>query len=138
MFLLDTDTIIYNLKGKEAIQKNLQHHINAPLKISVITLMELYYGAYKSEKFSSNLAKVRTIENTFEIIPSGKESAENFGMLKASLEKSGTRLDDFDLTIASCALAHNLTLVTNNLKHFSRIEGLKLTNWSVYPEKAFS
>jgi len=51
----------------------------------------------------------------FEIIPNGKESAENFGMLKASLEKSGTRLDDFDLTIASWALAHNLTLVTNNL-----------------------
>ena len=135
MFLLDTDTIIYNLKGNEAINKNLQYHFNTPLKISVITLMELYYGAYKSEKFSSNLAKVRTIENTFEIIPAGKESAENFGLLKASLEKSGTRLDDFDLTIASCALAYNLTLVTNNLKHFSRIEGLKITNWSVYPEK---
>ena len=135
MFLLDTDTIIYNLKGNEAVKKNLQHHIDAPLKISAITLMELYYGAYKSEKFSSNLAKVRTIENTFEIIPTGKESAENFGMLKASLEKSGTRLDDFDLIIASCALGHNLTLVTNNLKYFSRIEGLKITNWSVYPEK---
>jgi predicted nucleic acid-binding protein len=135
MFLLDTDTIIYNLKGNEAIKKNLQYHFDTPLKISVITLMELYYGAYKSEKFSSNLAKVRTIENTFEIIPAGKESAENFGLLKASLEKSGTRLDDFDLTIASCALAYNLTLVTNNLKHFSRIEGLKITNWSVYPEK---
>lgn len=135
MFLLDTDTIIYNLKGNEAIQKNLQHYIDAPLKISVITLMELYYGAYKSEKFSSNLAKVRTIENSFEIIPADKGSAENFGLLKASLEKSGTRLDDFDLTIASCALAHNLTIVTNNVKHFSRIEGLKITNWSVYPEK---
>ena len=135
MFLLDTDTIIYNMKGSAAIKKNLRHHMDATMKISVITLMELYYGAYKSEKFSSNLAKVRTIESTFEIIPNGKESAENFGMLKASLEKSGTRLDDFDLTIASCALAHNLTLVTNNLKHFSRIEGLKITNWSVYPEK---
>ena len=65
----------------------------------------------------------------------GEESAENFGMLKASLEKSGTRLDDFDLAIASCALAHNLTLVTNNEKHFSRIEELKITNWSIYPEK---
>jgi tRNA(fMet)-specific endonuclease VapC len=135
MFLLDTDTIIYNMKGNRAITKNLRNHIDATMKISVITLMELYYGAYKSDKLSSNLAKVRTIENTFEIIPSGKESAENFGMLKASLEKSGTRLDDFDLIIASCALAHNLTLVTNNSKHFSRIEGLKITNWSVYPEK---
>ena len=135
MFLLDTDTIIYNLKGSEAIKKNLLHHMDATLKISVITLMELYYGAYKSEKLSSNLAKIRTIENTFEIIPNGKESAENFGMLKSSLEKAGARLDDFDLTIASCALAHNLTLVTNNLKHFSRIEGLKIANWSAYPAK---
>ena len=135
MFLLDTDTIICNMKGNEAIKKNLLHHMEDTLKISIITLMELYYGAYKSEKLSSNLAKVRTIESTFEIIPNGKECAENFGMLKASLEKSGTRLDDFDLTIASCALAHNLTLVTNNLKHFSCIESLKITNWSVYPEK---
>ena len=136
MFLLDTDTIIYNIKGNEAVKKNLRQHIDAAMKISVITLMELYCGAYKSDKLSSNLAKVRTIENTFEIIPNGSESAENFGMLKASLEKSGTRLDDFDLMIASCALAHNLTLVTNNAKHFSRIEGLKITNWSVYPEKS--
>ena len=135
MFLLDTDTIICNMKGNEAIKKNLRHHINATMKISVITLMELYYGAYRSKKLSSNLAKVRTIENTFEIIPNGTESVENFGMLKASLEKSGTRLDDFALIIASCALAHNLTLVTNNSRHFSRIEGLKIANWSVYPEK---
>ena len=138
MFLLDTDTIIYNMKGSEAVKKNLLHHMDDPLRISVITLMELYYGAYKSEKWSSNLSKVRTIENTFEIIPAGKESAENFAMLKASLEKSGTRLDDFDLAIASCALAHNLTLVTNNEKHFSRVEGLKLANWSIYPEKIHS
>jgi predicted nucleic acid-binding protein len=105
------------------------------VKISVFTLMELYYGAYKSEKRLGNLAKLRIIENTFEIIPNGKESAENFGMLKASLEKSSARLDDFDLAIASCALVHNLTLVTNNVRHFNRIEGLKITNWSVYPEK---
>ena len=75
MFLLDTDTIIYNIKGNEAVKKNLQQHIDAAMKISVITLMELYYGAYKSDKLSSNLAKVRTIENTFEIIPNGSESA---------------------------------------------------------------
>jgi predicted nucleic acid-binding protein len=50
MFLLDTDTIIYNLKGHESVKKNLQYFIDVPLKISVITLMELYYSAYKSEK----------------------------------------------------------------------------------------
>ena len=134
MFLLDTDSIIYNLKGNEAVKKNLQKHFEAPMKISVVTLMELYFGAYKSKNVPANLAKVRTIENSFEILATGKESAEIYGMLKASLEKSGTPLYDFDLIIASCAMAHNLTLATNNIKHFSRIEGLRLTNWSVYPE----
>ena len=134
MYLIDTDTIIYNLKGNEAVKENLKRHLEDPLKISVITLMELYFGAYKSEKVGVNLAKVRTLENTFEIIETNKNSAETYGMLKASLEKSGTPLDDFDLIIASCALAYNLTLVTNNTKHFNRIEGLKLTNWTVNPE----
>ena len=134
MYLLDTDTIIFSLKGHEAIKKNLQKHFEEPMKICVITLMELYFGAYKSEKVTGNLAKVRTIENAFEIIPTGKESAGIFGMLKASLEKSGTPLDDFDLIIASCALSYNLILVTNNIKHFDRIEGLRLTNWTAYPE----
>jgi predicted nucleic acid-binding protein len=128
MFLIDTDTIIYNLKGNDAVTKNLQRHFEDPIKVSVITLMELYFGAYKSEKVAVNLAKVRTLENSFEVIAADKGSAEIYG------EKSGTPLDDFDLIIAACAMAHNLTLVTNNIKHFSRVEGLKLTNWSVYPE----
>lgn len=134
MYLIDTDTIIYNLKGSDAVTKNLQLHIEDPIKISIVTLMELYFGAYKSEKVAVNLAKVRTIENSFEVVAADKGSAEIYGMLKATLEKSGTPLDDFDLIIAACALAHNLILVTNNIKHFSRVEGLKLTNWSVYPE----
>jgi len=134
MFLLDTDTIIYNLKGNEAIKRNLQDHFEDPMKICVITLMELYFGAYKSKKIIENLSKIRTIENAFEIISAESECAEIFGMLKASLKKSGTLLDDFDLIIASCAMTKNLTLVTNNTKHFSRIDGLKLTNWAVYPE----
>ena len=133
MYLLDTDTIIYNLKGNEAIKKNLKLHLEDSLKISVITLMELYFGAYKSEKVNVNLAKIRTLENTFEIIETNKNSAETYGMLKASLEKAGTPLDDFDLIIAACALSHNLTLVTNSVKHFNRIEGLKISNWTVYP-----
>ncbi|HED00317.1 MAG TPA: type II toxin-antitoxin system VapC family toxin [Proteobacteria bacterium] len=130
MYLLDTDTIIYNFKGHAAVQGNLRHHLYDPLKISVVTLMELYYGAYKSQKTASNLAKLKTLENSLEIITLGKECVEIFGMLKANLEKSGTPLDDFDLILASCALTHNLILVTNNVKHFQRIEGLKITNWT--------
>jgi len=134
MYLLDTDTIIYNLKGHEAVRKNLERHINDSMCISIITLMELYYGAYKSEKVTSNLAKINTIKDEFEIIATGRESAETFGRLKAALEKFGPRLADFDIIIASCAMSHNLTLVTNNTAHFKRVEGLKLANWTNDPE----
>ena len=133
MFLLDTDTIIYNLKGNESIRRNLQDHFEDPMKICVITLMELYFGAYQSKKIAGNLSKVRAIENAFEVISVNNDCADIFGMLKASLKKSGKILDDFDLIIASCAMTNNLTLVTNNTKHFSRIDGLKLTNWTSYP-----
>jgi tRNA(fMet)-specific endonuclease VapC len=134
MYLLDTDTVIFSLKGNAAVKRNLQEHLHDPIKVSVVTLMELYYGAYKSQKVESNLAKVKTIESILEVVPLGTESAEIFGIYKSKLEKAGTRLDDFDLILASCALAHNVTLVTNNTKHFERIEGLKVTNWTVYPE----
>jgi len=133
MYLLDTDTIIYNLKGHPAVEKNLRQHFHDSIKISVITLMELYYGAYKSQKVASNLAKIKTIENSMEVIPLGKELVEIFGIHKAKLEKIGTRLDDFDLILACCALAHNLVVVTNNVKHFQRIEGLKIANWTEEP-----
>jgi predicted nucleic acid-binding protein len=93
--------------------------------------MELYYGAYKSQKVTSNLAKIKTIESTLGILPMGEEIADIFGREKARLEKAGIPLDDFDLTLGCCALAHNLILVTNNVKHFKRIEGLKITNWLV-------
>jgi tRNA(fMet)-specific endonuclease VapC len=130
MLLLDTDTVIYNMKGNGNVQENLCQHINDSISISVITLMELYYGARKSQKAANNLAKIKMLEQSIEIIPVGLESTEIFGLLKAQLEFEGNRLDDFDLIIASCALSHNLTLVTNNIKHFQRIDGLKLANWA--------
>jgi len=129
MYLLDTDIIIYILKGHPVLQENLRRHLNDPLQISIVTCLELYYGAYKSEQVTGNLAKVKKIEETLEVIPLGTETAEIFGRLKAQLEIKGTRLDDFDLMIAACALTHNLTLVTNNEMHFQRIDGLKVTNW---------
>ncbi len=130
MYLLDTDTIIYSLKGNEAVKKNMQLHFEDPMAVSVISLLELYYGAYKSEHVTSNLSKIKILENKIDIIPVDTESAEIFGILKSNLEKVGTPLDDFDLIIAACTMTHNLTLVTNNYSHFERIDGLKLANWS--------
>jgi len=70
-----------------------------------------------------------------EIIPISQELVEIFGLLKSKLEKKRKPIDDFDLILASTALSHNMVLVTNNEKHFKRINGLKLENWSKLWEK---
>jgi tRNA(fMet)-specific endonuclease VapC len=130
MYLLDTDIVIYSLKGHSTVKKNLERNLHAALKISIVTLMELYYGAYKSQKVASNIGKIKRIEDAVEIIALGRESAEIYAMLKADLEKAGIPLDDFDLILAACALSYDLVLVTNNVKHFQRIQGLKFENWA--------
>lgn len=99
MYLIDTDILIYSLKGHETVKENLQKHIHDSIQISAVTLMELYYGAYKSKKVESNLAKIKKIENTLEIIPVDRESVEIFGLLKSNLEMVGPPLDDFDLIL---------------------------------------
>ncbi|MDY6823640.1 MAG: type II toxin-antitoxin system VapC family toxin [Thermodesulfobacteriota bacterium] len=130
MYLIDTNIIIYSLKGHESVNEQLRNHLNDPIVIGTVTLMELYYGAYKSQKVESNLAKVKAIENAFTVIPVDQGVVEIFGLLKAGLEKNGTPLDDFDLILAAVALSNNFILVTNNEKHFQRIEGLAIENWS--------
>lgn len=131
MYLLDTDTVIYILKGHPAVTENLKSHLSDPIKISVVTYMELYYGAYKSQRITANAARVKTIAQSIEMVPINAAVAETFGMIKANLESGGNRLDDFDLAIAATALANNLILVTNNTDHFSRIDGLRIENWTM-------
>jgi len=96
---------------------------------SVFSVVNNCFPASVGSTSSRRRERIQTIKRSFEVIPTGQESAETFARLKSELEIKGTRLDDFDLSIASCALAHNLTLVSNNTKHFQRIPGLRLQNW---------
>ena len=69
--------------------RNLENHQHEPLKICVISLMELYYGAYKSKKMNANLAKVRRIEKAFDTIPVDFFISETFGMINPNVAKAG-------------------------------------------------
>ena len=135
MYLLDTDTVIYALKGPPDVMRNLALHAGDPLGVSVITLMELYYGAFRSRQVAGNLAKVRALEKAVRVWDLEADAAEVFGALKAQLESDGNRLDDFDLGIAACALVHNLTLVSRSGAHFARVRGLRLDDWCAAPSE---
>lgn len=133
-YLIDTDIIIYILKNNLKVNENFSYFRNYPKSISVITYGELVYEAYKSQSVEANLAKIHRLTEIFPIINISFSVMETFGGLKASFEQSGRIIDDMDLMIASTAITHNLILVTNNEKHFRRIEVLKTRNWTISRE----
>jgi tRNA(fMet)-specific endonuclease VapC len=129
MYLLDTDTIIYAIKGERQVTRRLEETAGQPKAVSVITYGELFFGAMKSAAPQANLAKVRRVGELFPVIEVSRAVMETFGSLKAELQKRGEAVDDFDLVIASTALVHSYSLVTNNERHFRNIPGLRLENW---------
>lgn len=98
---------------------------------TAITLGELLYGA--SKRGSSALAeRVRDlVRSLVGVIPFDEAAAEVYGPLRATLELAGTPLGEPDLRIASIALANDLTLVSGDVRHFSRVPGLRFENWLV-------
>ena len=135
MYLLDTDTIIYSLKGVPAIVENMRAHAADPKAISVITYGELVYGAEKSQKISQNLAKVHRIREIFPVIELSCSIMDTFGSLKAELSRNGEMVDDFDLIIAATAITRGYSVVSNNEKHFSKIHDLSLENWTIVGDR---
>jgi tRNA(fMet)-specific endonuclease VapC len=130
MYLIDTDIIIYSLKGVAKVVNNLERHEATPKAISVITFGELVYGAMKSSRVEENMARVRRTAELFPVVDANRSIMDTFGSLKAHVEKIGKRTDDFDLIIAATALTLSYTLVTNNEKHFASVPGLSIENWS--------
>jgi len=130
MLLLDTDTLIYSLKGHERVVENLQINSDRPMAISVISYGELLYGAYKSARVTENLAKVHRIKDLFPVLEISPTVMETFGKCKADLDKGGVCVADMDLMIAATALVMGYRVVTNNTKHFGKVPGLELENWT--------
>jgi tRNA(fMet)-specific endonuclease VapC len=133
MYLIDTDILVYSLKGHERVVHHLRRTATAPKAISVISYGELLYGARKSARCEENLARVRRLGEVLPVIHVSPAIMETFGSLKARLEGTGRRLDDFDLVIAATAITLGYRLVTNNERHFARIAGLALDNWVKLP-----
>ena len=101
-----------------------------PKALSVVTYGELLYGALKSRRRQENLAKVRRLQEIFPIVETTNAIMETSAAIKTAIETRGQSLDDFDLVIAATAISRGYRLVTNNERHFRRMEELKLENWT--------
>lgn len=128
-YILDTDTIIYFLKGDPRVVKKILHVESKAIHTTIVTHSELLFGAYNSAHVEGNLKKISQFLDRISILPYDQDASKKFGQLKANLKIKGKLIADMDLMIASICLAQNSTLVTNNARHFERVPHLKFTNW---------
>ena len=125
-YLIDSDILIYFLKGKQEVVEKLSQIPIDDLYISRINYTELIYGAYNSSKINQNLKVIEPFLESFQILEFTQASSLIFAKEKARLKKSGNIIADMDLMIASIAIENDCTLISNNIKHFDRIQNLEL------------
>ena len=126
-YLLDTCICIALIKQDPAVVEQIRRVGVSECKISDLTIGELYFGAYKSGR-PEHFDDVIEIQNLFEQY-STSHCMREYGDIRWQLERAGQRIDSMDLIIGATALHEDLILVTDNVKHFSRIPGLRIESW---------
>lgn len=130
--MLDTNTCIYLIKKKSPkIISHLKKQAIGEVGISSITFAELCYGVAKSEHIQRNQEALHEFVLPLEIADFDEKAAEVYGNVRANLENAGTPIGSMDMLIGSHALSLGATLVTNNIREFTRIKGLKVTDWTI-------
>ena len=129
-YILDTDTLIYFLKGRQSVVERISIVAPSDLSTTIINQTELLYGAFNSQKKEQNLKKIQAFSKEIKVLDFSHTASLIFAEHKAQLKKQGNILADMDLMIASIVLANDGILVTNNIKHFEKIKSLKFENWA--------
>ena len=129
MYCLDTDIIISIFRGDSDLKKKLSAINIDEVAFSIITLCELFRGAYKSRDKDRNLFLIYDALRNYRLLSLGIKSAELSGADFNKLEKKGSQTQMFDLLIASIAKENNAIIITRNKKHFENIPDIKFEEW---------
>jgi len=125
MYLIDTDWIVDYLKGKEEAVKTLQKLFDNELYISIISIAEIYEGIEEAKNKDETTKSLEDFLQGVVVLNINKETCKKFGEIRNNLRKKGNLIGDFDILIASTAIINDLKIITNNKKHFERIEEIK-------------
>ena len=130
MYLLDTNICIYFMKNMyPGLTQKLLSLDPSDLMISSVTVFELQYGAAKSNWGAKNRQKLALFLAPFNILPFTADDAIYAGIIRAELEKKGTKIGPYDVQLAGQALSRNLIFVTHNTGEFARVQNLQLEDW---------
>lgn len=128
--LLDTNICIYIMRQKPiAVLQRFSEYTPGEIGVSSITVGELFVGAQKSQQPAQNHYAVEQFLLPLTIAQFDYDAAVKYGQVRASLEQQGTQIGALDTLIAAHALSLDVTLVTNNVREFSRVADLKVENW---------
>ncbi len=131
MYLLDTDSCVYYLEGRSPeLLDRLKETPWDDLGVTAITAGELRYGAFHSARPKANLARAEAFLSPLTKVPFDDQSAGHYARIKQTLSAVGRPIGGFDMLIAATVLANDATLITNNVREFSRVPGLRVENWS--------
>ena len=128
-YMLDTNICIYVMKTYPPAVREKFNALAEQLCISSITLGELHYGAEKSARRAANRTAIEHFTARLEVLSFGEKAAAHYGQLRAELERAGTACGLHDMQIGGHARSEGLTVVTNNLREFIRMPGLRTENW---------
>ena len=128
-YLIDTNICIYYIKGEFDLKKKFESANPDNCFISEITLAELKFGVENSEKKDKNQKALNNFLSGVKLLPIF-HGLDFYAKEKSRLKKSGITVDDFDLLIGATAVAHDLIMVTNNIRHFERIKGIEIEDWT--------
>jgi|SRR5262249_47931508 len=128
-YMLDTNVCIYVIKNHPADLREKFNRLAEQLCISSITLGELHYGAEKSTRPVENLDAINKFSACLEVLAFGPKAAAHYGQIRADLERGGTPCGPHDVQIAGHARSEGLVVVTNNIREFSRMPGVRAENW---------
>jgi tRNA(fMet)-specific endonuclease VapC len=128
-YMLDTNICIYVMKAYPPELREKFNTLAEQLCISSVTLGELHYGAEKSARRTQNLTAIGHFVARIEVLPFGDRAAAHYGQLRAELERAGTPCGPHDMQIGGHARSEGLIVVTNNLREFGRMPGVRTENW---------
>ena len=125
-YLVDTDWVIHALHGSTAVVQRLEEFTNDGIGISIISTAELYQGVFYSLEPRANEALLLEFISGYDIIQVDDEICRIFARERGRLKAAGTPVSDLDLLIGCTALRHRLTLLSNNRRHFERLQDLSI------------
>ena len=131
IYMLDTNICIYAIKNKPPkVFAELQKHDPSEICISSVTYAELVYGVEKSAAVDKNRLALALLLADISILGFDAEAADEYGAIRAHLERNGSPIGPLDMMIAGHARSRGCTLVTNNVREFERVPDLLIENWA--------